>query len=38
MGARTTKDAMTVRRFPPPWDIEIVRLWNAALTQPNEKS
>jgi hypothetical protein len=22
MGARTTKDAMTVRRFPPPWDIE----------------
>ena len=22
MGARTTEDAMTIRRFPPPWDIE----------------
>ena len=22
MGARTTKDAMIVPRFPPPWDIE----------------
>ena len=22
MSARTTKDAMTARRFPPPWDIE----------------